>query len=90
MALSKSITLDSGVVVTYHRLDAVVLGTDGSASATVGAYLSKDAVKVDNKRPALTSTQHWKVSPVAKGDNVWANLYAALKALPAYAEATDI
>lgn len=89
MAFIKHITLDSGAAGEYHRIDGFVQAPDGTATAIVGLYVNAEMAKVEGKKALKSSTEHWRVSPITKAGNVREELYVALKALPAYADAVD-
>ena len=42
MALKKQITLDSGIVVNYHRINSIDFITNWSINISISSYISKE------------------------------------------------
>lgn len=77
MALSKTMTLDTGVVVTYFRVDAVAF-RPGTLDITVGVYKRADcASPVARQQISMSSVQYTKAM-VDEG-RLLEEAYAAIK-----------
>ena len=98
MALNKSITLDNGVVVTYHRVVAVDTVTNVQCTITVYSYVDQAARNREKEFNENPTEEKWQ--PIYITSNVYVtdydedfNVVAAyhyLKTLDEYAGATDI
>ena len=98
MALNKSITLDNGIVVTYHRVVAVDTVTNVQCTITVHSYVDQAARNREKEFNENPTEEKWQ--PIYITSNVYVtdydedfNVVAAyhyLKTLDEYAGATDI
>lgn len=99
MALLKTIELNTGVTVTYHRvLRGLVDYEFRAAQIVVGTYLTQQA-REDGKQPVYTREYHFsddapeeenRAFPFTDTESPRFEAYTALKALPDFADATDV
>lgn len=95
MALIKSITLDNGVTVNYHRVVSVNNVTNQTSIIEIASYTSKakrdeEKLKLTNKEPMniFINTEYMNIN-YNKNLNV-DNAYNYLKTLEKFSNSTDV
>ncbi len=89
MALSKSLTLENGLEVSYHRVVSVGCVTNVQSAVEVASCPSREARAREKDGGGCYVWTTWHVLPYTPGMSV-VDAYEYLKTLPEYEGAEDV